>query len=208
MEDATTLETKWTAHYRWENYCKLNSARSLHRRALGDWVASLSCSQVLNLSTNDIWNGVILCPMSCRTFNIVSGFYLLDASSIPCLGCDKPKCLQRSPSIPWRAESLPIENHCSVACLYPPSAARLQTRPELTAFSGSWQISRTCAILQRDCVTHKKEHRLEKQAELSSDSQLGHVVQLLDFMEFWLLHVWNGNNNSLIKVMIRIEVSC
>lgn len=55
---------------------------------------------------------------------------------------------------------------------------------------------------------HKKEHRLEKQTELSSDSQLGHVVQLLDFTEFRFLHVFTGNNNSLIEVMIWIEVSC
>lgn len=28
---------------------------------------------------------------------------------------------------------------------------------------------------------HKKEHGLEKQAKVSSNSQLGHIMQLLDF---------------------------
>lgn len=99
MENAKTLGTKWATHYGQENDCKLSPARSLHWRArdLTCRQDGISLSLALTLSTNDVWDGEILCPVHRRMFNTVPGFYLLDACSIPCLSCDKEECLQVSP---------------------------------------------------------------------------------------------------------------
>ena len=61
--------------------------------------------QFLNFGSVDIWGCQTLlmgCPMYCRTFSSILGFFPLDASCTtpPPPRCDNQKVLQTSPNIP------------------------------------------------------------------------------------------------------------
>lgn len=70
----------------------------------------------LHHSTVDFLGWIILgcgdCPLPCRMFISVSGFYLLHVSSTYPSGCDNQKMSPTLPSVPWGPTSPPAENHC------------------------------------------------------------------------------------------------
>ena len=81
--------------------------------------------------------------MHYRTFNSISGLYLLDASCIR-PSCDNQKCLQILPSMPWRTKVPLVETHCSVA-----STRRQDTVKYHITLSRAYVRFYTIAILQK-----------------------------------------------------------
>ena len=91
----------------------------------------LGCSALVLLTFGDgsffvVWD----CPMPCMILSSILGHYLLDADS-----CDKRKCFQILPNVPWKTKSPPFR-HCTREMLaegiakFPRAVEEISDRPE------------------------------------------------------------------------------